>query len=131
MVGLSLDGDNLLVNVATVTITDIQADNGIIHVIDAVLMPLADRAEPTMNIVDTAIAAGTFDTLVSVLQTTGLDAALADESRSFTVFAPTDEAFAMICAETIAALLANPDVLTDILLQHVVEAECYRQPPSP
>ena len=123
MVGLSLDGDNLLVNVATVTITDIQADNGIIHVIDAVLMPLADRAEPTMNIVDTAIAAGSFDTLVSVLQTTGLDAALADESRSFTVFAPTDEAFAMIDAETIAALLANPDVLTDILLQHVVEAE--------
>ena len=123
MVGLSLDGDNLLVNVATVTITDIQADNGIIHVIDAVLMPLADRAEPTLNIVDTAIAAGSFDTLVSVLQTTGLDAALADESRSFTVFAPTDEAFAMIDAETIAALLANPDVLTDILLQHVVEAE--------
>ena len=123
MVSLSLDGDNLLVNVATVTITDIQADNGIIHVIDAVLMPLADKAEPTLNIVDTAIAAGSFDTLVSVLQTTGLDAALADESRSFTVFAPTDEAFAMIDAETIAALLANPDVLTDILLQHVVEAE--------
>ena len=122
-VGLSLDGENLLVNVATVTITDIQADNGIIHVIDAVLMPLADRAEPTMNIVDTAIAAGSFDTLISVLQATGLDSALADESRSFTVFAPTDEAFAMISAETIAALLANPDVLTDILLQHVVEAE--------
>ncbi|MDG1818857.1 MAG: fasciclin domain-containing protein [Porticoccaceae bacterium] len=122
-VGLSLDGENLLVNVATVTVTDIQADNGIIHVIDAVLMPLAERAEPTMNIVDTAIAADSFDTLISVLQATGLDSALADESRSFTVFAPTDEAFAMISAETIAALLANPDVLTDILLQHVVEAE--------
>ena len=123
MAGLSLDGDNLLVNVATVTITDIQADNGIIHVIDAVLLPLADRAEPTMNIVDTAIAAGSFDTLISVLQATGLDSALADESRSFTVFAPTDEAFAMIGGETIAALLANPDVLAEILLQHVVEAE--------
>ncbi len=122
-VGLSLDGENLLVNLATVTVTDIQADNGIIHVIDAVLMPLADRAEPTLNIVETAIAAGSFDTLVSVLQAAGLDAALADESRSFTVFAPTDEAFAMIGAETIANLLANPDVLADILLQHVVEAE--------
>ena len=122
-IGLSLDGENLLVNVATVTLTDIQADNGIIHVIDAVLMPPADRVEPTMNIVDTAIAAGTFDTLVSALQTAGLDGALADESRSFTVFAPTDEAFAMIGAETIAALLANPDVLANILLQHVVEAE--------
>jgi transforming growth factor-beta-induced protein len=122
-IGLSLDGENLLVNVATVTLTDIQADNGIIHVIDAVLMPPADRVEPTMNIVDTAIAAGTFDTLVSALQTAGLDGALADESRSFTVFAPTDEAFAMIGAETIATLLANPDVLANILLQHVVEAE--------
>ncbi|MGB0449811.1 MAG: fasciclin domain-containing protein [Porticoccaceae bacterium] len=122
-IGLSLDGEDLLVNVATVTATDIQADNGIIHVIDAVLMPLADRAEPTMNIVDTAIAAGTFDTLVSALQTAGLDSALADESRSFTVFAPTDEAFAMIGEDTIAALLADPDVLADLLLQHVVEAE--------
>jgi transforming growth factor-beta-induced protein len=122
-IALSLDGDNLLINLATLTATDIQADNGIIHVIDAVLMPPEDRNEPTLNIVDTAIAAGTFDTLVSALQTTGLDTALADKSRTFTVFAPTDEAFAMIGAETIAALLANPEVLANILLQHVVEAE--------
>jgi transforming growth factor-beta-induced protein len=121
--GLSLDGENLLINTSTVTVTDIQADNGIIHVIDAVLMPLADRNEPTMNIVDTAIAAGTFNSLVEALQAAGLDSALADETRLFTVFAPTDEAFAMIGEETIGILLANTDVLAKILLQHVIEAE--------
>lgn len=123
MVGLSLSGDNLLVNTATVTATDIVTDNGIIHVIDAVLMPPAEKGEPTANIVDTAVAAGSFTTLVAALQATGLDATLADESAMFTVFAPTDDAFALLGDETIATLLANPDVLSSILLQHVVGAE--------
>lgn len=119
-IGLSLDGDMLLVNTVTVTATDIMTDNGIIHVIDAVLLPPADMTEPTDNIVETAIAAGSFTTLVATLQATGLDAVLADEEATFTVFAPTDAAFAMIDEETINTLLANPDVLTSILLQHVV-----------
>ncbi|MEH6384216.1 MAG: fasciclin domain-containing protein [Colwellia sp.] len=119
-VGLSLSGDNLLVNTATVITTNIQTDNGIIHVIDAVLMPPADIVEPTANIVETAIANGNFTTLVAALQATELDAVLADESATFTVFAPTDEAFALIGEETISTLLDNTDVLTNILLQHVV-----------
>lgn len=122
-VGLSLDGDNLLVNSVTVTMTDIQADNGIIHVIDAVLLPPADKGEPTMNIVETAVAAGNFTTLVTALQVAELDGALADETKSYTVFAPTDAAFASISADTIAALLADTDALTSILLQHVVAGE--------
>lgn len=122
-VGLSLDGDSLLVNTSTVTTVDIQTDNGIIHVIDAVLMPPTPKGEPTMNIVDTAVGAGTFTTLVTALQATGLDAALADETKSYTVFAPTDAAFEMIGAETIGLLLENPEILSNILLQHVVEGE--------
>ncbi|WP_206485275.1 fasciclin domain-containing protein [Thalassotalea sp. G2M2-11] len=122
-IGLSLDGDNLLVNTATVTMTDIETDNGIIHVIDAVLLPPAEKGEPMMNIVDTAVSAGSFTTLVAALQATGLDSALADESKSFTVFAPTDAAFDIIGEQTLNLLLENPDVLTDILLQHVVEGE--------
>ena len=122
-VGLSLDGDNLLVNTATVTITDIQADNGIIHVVDAVLLPPADKGEPTMNIVETAVAAGNFTTLVAALQAANLDSALADETKTYTVFAPTDAAFALIGTETIAALLADTDALTSILLQHVIDSE--------
>jgi len=119
-VGLSLSDGSLLVNTVTVTSTDIMTDNGIIHVIDAVLMPPAEMMQPTMNIVDTAVANGSFTTLVTALQATGLDAVLADESSMFTVFAPTDEAFALIDEQTMATLLANPDVLSSILLQHVI-----------
>lgn len=122
-VGLSLEGDNLLVNTATVTMTDITTDNGVIHVLDAVLMPPADKGEPMMNIVETAVADGRFNTLVAALTATGLDAALADESSTFTVFAPTDDAFAMIDAATLDLLLATPELLSSILLQHVVGAE--------
>lgn len=119
-VGLSLDGANLLINTATVTTTDIMTDNGIIHVIDAVLMPPAAMATPTMNIVETAVAAGSFTTLVSALQTAGLDSVLANPDANFTVFAPTDEAFAMIDSNLLDGILADSDALNAILLQHVV-----------
>lgn len=122
-VGLSLDGDNLLVNTVTVTTVDVQADNGVIHVIDAVLMPPAEKGTPTMNIVDTAVAAGDFGTLVTALQAAELDATLADETQSFTVFAPTDAAFAMIDPVTLDLLLADTEALSDVLLQHVVSGE--------
>lgn len=120
-VGLSLSGESLLVNTSTVIQTDVMADNGIIHVIDAVLMPpsMSDEA-PTMNIVETAVADGRFTTLVAALQAAELDAVVADDAATFTVFAPTDDAFAMLGEETIATLLENTDVLGDILLQHVV-----------
>lgn len=119
-VGLSLSGDSLLVNTATVIIADIQTDNGIIHVIDAVLLPPENMTVPTANIVETAVASGQFTTLVTALQATGLDAVLADGNTDFTVFAPTDAAFALIDPQTMQTLLANTDVLSSILLQHVV-----------
>ena len=119
-IGLSLDGNNLLVNTATVVTTDLVTDNGIIHVIDAVLMPPEMAEMPTMNIVETAVADGRFTTLVTALQTAGLDSVLADDSTQFTVFAPTDDAFAMIDENLLEAILADQEVLSDILLQHVV-----------
>jgi transforming growth factor-beta-induced protein len=120
-VGLSLSPDNeLLVNAATVIIADIQTDNGIIHVIDAVLLPPSDIATPTSNIVETAVANGNFTTLVAALQATELDVVLADDSANFTVFAPTDAAFALIGDATINTLLDNTEVLSRILLQHVI-----------
>jgi uncharacterized surface protein with fasciclin (FAS1) repeats len=118
--GLSLSGDNLLINTVTVTATDIKTDNGIIHVIDAVLLPPANMDEATGNIVEVAVANGNFTTLVAALQAAELDAVLADESSTFTVFAPTDAAFALIGEDTINTLLDNTDVLTNILLQHVI-----------
>jgi len=76
-----------------------------------------------MDIVDTAIAAGNFTTLVTAVEAAGLVDALKGEGP-FTVFAPTDEAFAAIPQETIEALLADPSGdLTQILLYHVIEGQ--------
>jgi Secreted and surface protein containing fasciclin-like repeats len=119
-VGLSLSGSELLVNLSTVTMTDIMTDNGIIHVLDSVLIPPADMGEPTDNIVETAVNAGSFTTLVSALQSAGLDTVLADETATFTVFAPTDAAFEKIDDQALADLVADNDALTAVLLQHVV-----------
>ncbi|MDO3386729.1 fasciclin domain-containing protein [Gilvimarinus sp. SDUM040013] len=122
-VGLSLEGESLMANLSVVTMADVEADNGVIHVIDAVLMPPAERGEPTMNIVETAVDNGSFTTLVAALQAAGLDTTLADESQSYTVFAPTDAAFDMVGADNIAALLGDADALEAVLLQHVVAGE--------
>jgi uncharacterized surface protein with fasciclin (FAS1) repeats len=119
---LSLSGDNLLVNTSTVTVTDVMADNGVIHVIDAVLMP-PEKTASEVNIVETAKAAGNFKTLVAALERTGLDSVLSDPSGTFTVFAPTDDAFAAVGEKMINTLLANPSVLADILKQHVLAVE--------
>lgn len=79
---------------------------------------------PVVNtIVDVAVADGNFTTLVAALQVTGLDQTLADTNASFTVFAPTDDAFAMLGQDTIDALLADTDTLSNILTYHVISSE--------
>ena len=75
------------------------------------------------DIVDTAIAAGEFDTLVAAVQAAGLEETLRGDGP-FTVFAPTDDAFEALPAGTLDTLLADPTGdLTDILTYHVVEGE--------
>lgn len=71
------------------------------------------------DIVDTAIAAGSFTTLVKAVQAAGLVDTLKGDGP-FTVFAPTDEAFEKIPADTLNAVLADKAKLTDILTYHVV-----------
>src|SRR5205085_1648781 len=85
-------GGGLQVNGSNVVAADVRASNGIIHAVDSVLMPPSLTPAPAKNIVDTAVAAGNFTTLVKLLQATGLDAVLAG-TGPYTVFAPTDEAF--------------------------------------
>ncbi len=116
-VTITVDGDNLLVNDSVVIIRDVPASNGIIHAIDAVLLP---PAETLGSIVDVAVANGSFTTLVAALEATELDVVLADETATFTVFAPTDDAFALLGEDTINALLADTETLSDILLYHVL-----------
>jgi len=74
------------------------------------------------DIVETAVAAGSFKTLATALEKTDLIATLKGKGP-FTVFAPTDAAFAKLPAGTLDKLLANPDQLKAILLYHVVSGE--------
>ena len=71
------------------------------------------------DIVDVAIGAGSFETLVAAVQAAGLEDTLRGEGP-FTVFAPTDDAFAALPEGTVEALLADPDALAAILTYHVV-----------
>lgn len=72
-----------------------------------------------MDIVDTAVAAGTFTTLVAAVEAAGLTDTLKGEGP-FTVFAPTDEAFAALPEGTVEGLLEDPEALAAILTYHVV-----------
>jgi uncharacterized surface protein with fasciclin (FAS1) repeats len=75
------------------------------------------------DIVDTAVGAGDFETLVAAVQAAGLEETLRGEGP-FTVFAPSDAAFQALPAGTVDTLLADPQGdLTDILTYHVVEGE--------
>lgn len=171
-IAIKVDGGKVMVNNAAVTATDIGAANGVIHVIDAVILPpsLASapapasapadgryvvkagdnlsriaRANavtvddlkaanslrgdtifpgqrlviPTPDLVGRAQGAGMFKTLVAAVQAAGLVDALKG-AGPYTVFAPTDAAFAKLPAATLNALLANPDLLAKVLLYHVV-----------
>jgi uncharacterized surface protein with fasciclin (FAS1) repeats len=71
------------------------------------------------DIVATASSAGSFNTLVAAVQAAGLVETLQSDGP-YTVFAPTDDAFAKLPAGTVESLLANPDKLREILLYHVV-----------
>ena len=106
-----------MVNDANVVKTDIACGNGVIHVIDTVLLP----KEGPMDIVDTAVKAGSFKTLAAALKAAGLVETLKGKGP-FTVFAPTDEAFAKLPAGTVETLLKpeNKDKLVAILTYHVV-----------
>lgn len=71
------------------------------------------------DIVDTAVGAGSFNTLVTAVKAAGLVETLKG-AGPFTVFAPTDEAFAKVPKATLAALLADKEALKKVLLYHVV-----------
>jgi transforming growth factor-beta-induced protein len=121
---IKVEDGNVYINDAQVIITDIMGSNGVIHVIDSVLLP--GQEESLGSIVDIAVADGRFTTLVAALQAAGLAETLAGEGP-FTVFAPTDDAFAKLPEGTVDALLADIPALTDILLYHVVSGEVYAE----
>ena len=123
-VAIDVRGGNVYLNQAMVTGVDIDTSNGVIHVIDSVIVPPSINVAKYMadDIVDIAIADGRFTTLVAAVQAAGLVDTLKSDGP-FTVFAPTDDAFAKLPAGTVAALLRDIPTLTDILLYHVVAGE--------
>ena len=115
---ITIEGDDVYIDNAMVSIVDIECSNGVIHVIDAVIMPKD-------NIVETAIA-GRFDTLVTAVLAADLQGTLGDESAQFTVFAPTDAAFAKLDSAFLTNLVENDTVnLTAILTYHVLASVVY------
>jgi uncharacterized surface protein with fasciclin (FAS1) repeats len=83
------------------------------------LFAMFSLAASAADIVDTAISAGNFTTLVTAVKAAGLAGTLKG-AGPFTVFAPTDEAFAKLPPGTVDALLKDPEKLKSILLYHVV-----------
>merc|ERR1712176_1411945 len=115
------EGSTVKAGSASVSAADIECSNGVIHVIDAVLLPSELLLPPVLDIVETAISAGNFTVLVEALQTAGLVDALKG-AGPFTVFAPTDAAFTALLDSlgvTKAELLARDD-LADILKYHML-----------
>ncbi|MFM7769700.1 MAG: fasciclin domain-containing protein, partial [Bacteroidota bacterium] len=113
-VSVSIQNGSVYINQALVTVADITTDNGVVHVIDAVIAPgiIANNVwdiiegSPVHTILETAVVAA------------GLQSTL-ENTYFYTVFAPTDAAFGALPAGTLESLIANPAALTDILLYHV------------
>jgi uncharacterized surface protein with fasciclin (FAS1) repeats len=114
-IDIAVHGEGVTVDGAKIVKADIHASNGVIHVIDTVLLP-ADK-----DIVETAAAAGSFTSLVAGIQAAGLVETLKGEGP-FTVFAPSDDAVAKLPEGTIESLLnpENKEQLAAILTYHVI-----------
>ncbi|MFN9078213.1 MAG: fasciclin domain-containing protein [bacterium] len=114
-VDISAKGGAVTVDGAKVVATDIACSNGVIHVIDSVILP-NDK-----NIVEVAASNGSFNTLVAAVKAAGLVETLSGKGP-FTVLAPTDAAFAKLPAGTLENLLKpeNKKQLVEILTYHVV-----------
>ncbi|MDH3733385.1 MAG: fasciclin domain-containing protein, partial [Gemmatimonadota bacterium] len=119
-VGIRAEAGRLEIDDATVVTADVRASNGVIHVIDQVLLPQDE------NIVDVAAGAGNFGTLLAAATAAGLAEALTGEGP-FTVLAPTDDAFAALPDGTVESLLEEENLaqLAEILKLHVVPSRVY------
>lgn len=107
----------VMINNAMVTVANVPASNGVVHVIDAVLLP------PASTVVDVVVNSDVHTSLEEAVILAELDDDLSGEGP-FTLFAPTDDAFALIDPTALAALFDDPTGdLANILLYHAVSGE--------
>ena len=109
------------INDATLIQADIECSNGIIHVIDSVLLPPKSAEPEKTTVISVAKSAGSFKTLLAAVEAAGLTETLTGEGP-FTVLAPTDKAFAALPEGAVAELLKKENLgkLKAILTHHVV-----------
>ena len=105
---------------------DILANNGVIHVIDSVLLPdmYRDASERSQSLADIAMNTTSLSVLVDLVGEAGLVETLIDEDQNLTVFAPSNQAFMTYLDDNSLSLTdikSDDDTLRDILLYHVVE----------
>lgn len=112
------EGWKVLVNRQEMLVPWLPAANGLIYPIQGVLLP-PDSPADIRNLADVLALDGRFTTLLAAVSAAGLGEALTT-GGPFTLFAPTDEAFAQLPPGTVESLLANPDALRNVLLYHVL-----------
>ena len=107
---------------ATVTTADVPCSNGVVHVVDKVLVP-TNKGIPTLDVVQVALGQPTLSTLVTSLNATGLVSALTigPSTPSFTVFAPIDSGWSGVPAR----VSGNLTTLADVLKYHVIVGRVY------
>ena len=113
-VTVTINANGVFIDNAQVTVADIVADNGVVHVIDAVLLP----PTPSNTVYDIVSNSTDHTTLKTAVDACSLDGVLSGPGP-FTLFAPTDAAFNLLPTGTVTALLNDIPQLTDIL-----EASC-------
>merc|ERR1711893_7624 len=114
-------GGFVTINGKRVTKADVMADNGVIHMVSDVIYPF-----PSGNIAEVVTGDGRFGTLLTAVSAAGLAETLSGEGP-FTVFAPTNDAFAKVPEDALQGLLADKDALTKVLLRHVIPGTIYHK----
>lgn len=122
-VAISVEGGEIMLNdVVKIITTDIEAENGIIHIVDALLLPpvnsliTADKGSQGKTLDEVLTDDGRFTTFLALAESGGLEGALADLGQTHTVFAPTDAAFALLSEELMADMEADPETFVSYLL---------------
>lgn len=113
-----INGSTVTINGVNVSVLDIRGENGVVHVIDAVLLPEPSKTFVDGTIMDVVSTSPVHTTLNSLINSAGLAGALSGEGP-LTLFAPTDDAIAALPADVVASLTADPTgALAQVLLFH-------------
>lgn len=119
-------GAVILNDAVTITTLDDTAINGVVHIVDTVLLPpvnsllTADEGSRVDTLDEVLAADGRFTTLLSLLEAADLDVDLANPAQNYTLFAPTDAAFGKLSEEQMNNLMSDPNTLEAILSYHLI-----------